>query len=42
MQKNDKRRIRTIAYYLRKMTGPEFNYDIHDKELLAIIEAFRE
>jgi len=24
------------------MTGPELNYDIHDKELLAIVEAFRE
>ncbi|PSK33408.1 hypothetical protein B9Z65_8922 [Elsinoe australis] len=31
-----------IAYYSRKMTGPELNYDIHDKELLAIVEAFRE
>ncbi|GAM88161.1 hypothetical protein ANO11243_061920 [Dothideomycetidae sp. 11243] len=33
---------RIIAYYSRKMTGPELNYDIHDKELLAIVEAFRE
>ena len=24
------------------MTGPELNYDIHDKELLAIVEALRE
>ena len=41
-QKDDEGRIRTIAYYSRKMTGPELNYDIHDKELLAIVEAFRE
>ena len=24
------------------MTGPELNYDIHDKKLLAIVEALRE
>ena len=24
------------------MTGPKLNYDIHDKELLAIVEALRE
>ena len=28
-----------IAYYSRKMPGAEQNYDIHDKELLAIVEA---
>lgn len=32
---------RPIAYYSRKMTGPELNYDIHDKELLAVVEAFQ-
>ena len=30
------------AYYLRKMTEPKSNYDIHDKELLAIVEALRQ
>ena len=34
--------MRTVAYYARKMTGPELNYDIYDKELLAIVEALRE
>ena len=24
------------------MTGPKLNYDIHDKELLVIVEALRE
>lgn len=28
---------RPLAYYLRKLTLAELNYDIHDKELLAIV-----
>ena len=31
-----------IAYYSRKFSGPEENYDVHDKELLAIIKALEE
>lgn len=30
-----------VAYYSRKITGLELNYDIYNKELLAIIEALR-
>ena len=41
-QKGNDGKIRTVAYYARKMTGPELNYDIHNKELLAIVEALRE
>ena len=41
-QKGDDSKIRTIAFYSRKMTGPELNYDIHDKELLTVVEALRE
>jgi hypothetical protein len=26
-----------LAYYLRKITPAELNYDIYDKELLAIV-----
>jgi len=33
--------IRPVAYYSRTLTAPELNYDTHDKELLAIFEAFR-
>ena len=29
-----------MAFHSRKMTPPELNYDIHDKELLAIVDAF--
>jgi hypothetical protein len=31
-----------VAYHARKMTPPELNYDIYDKELLAIVVAFKE
>jgi len=30
-----------VAFYSRTLTAPELNYDTHDKELLAIFEAFR-
>ena len=41
-QPDDAGLLRPIAFYSRKMTAPEKNYDIHDKELLAVVEAFRE
>jgi hypothetical protein len=31
-----------VAYYLKKYTPAECNYDIYDKELMAIIEALEE
>jgi hypothetical protein len=33
--------IRPIAFYSRSLSPAELNYDTHDKELLAIFEAFR-
>ena len=30
-----------IAYYSRKFTPTEENYDVHDKELMAIVDAMR-
>ena len=33
-------KLRLVAYYLQKISIAELNYDIYNKELLAIIEAF--
>jgi len=33
--------IRPVVFYSRTLTPPELNYNTHDKELLAIHEAFR-
>jgi hypothetical protein len=32
--------IHPVAFHSRSLTAPELNYDTHDKELLAIFEAF--
>ena len=36
------RRLHPVAFHSRKLNSAERNYEIHDKELLAIIEAFKE
>jgi len=33
--------LHPVAYYSRKLKDPEHNYDVHDKELLGIIDALR-
>jgi hypothetical protein len=33
--------LHPIGYYSRKLKGPELNYDIHDKELLALVDGLR-
>jgi hypothetical protein len=35
-------RLHPIVYHSRKFSAVEINYEIHDKELLAIIDAFEE
>ena len=37
----DNSEIHPIAFHSRTFTAPELNYDVHDKELLAIFEAFK-
>ncbi|TDZ17375.1 Transposon Tf2-9 polyprotein [Colletotrichum orbiculare MAFF 240422] len=41
-QRDAKGVLHPCAFYSRKLSGPELNYQIHDKELMAIIEAFQE
>ena len=33
--------LHPIAFHSRTFTSPELNYDVHDKELSAIFEAFK-
>jgi RNase H-like domain found in reverse transcriptase len=37
----DDRQVHPIAFHSQTFTVPELNYDVHDKELLAIYKAFR-
>ena len=41
-QPDDKGKYQPVTYFSRRMTTPELNYDIHNKELLAIIKACQE
>jgi len=36
------RRLHPVAFHFRKLNSAERDYEIHDKELLAIMEAFKE
>ena len=33
--------LQLVAYYLRKLIEVELNYNMHNKEMLAIVECFR-
>ena len=39
-QPDAERQLHPVAYCSRKFSGPELNYDVHNKELLAIVDAF--
>ena len=39
-QYGDDSYLHPVAFYSRKFTAPEINYEIHDKELLAIVASF--
>jgi hypothetical protein len=41
-QLDDSRVLHPIAFYSKKMTPAECNYEIYDKELLAIIRCLEE
>ena len=40
-QSDEKDRLYPIMFYSKKFTTLELNYNIHDKELLAIINSFK-
>ncbi len=40
-QPDESGKLHPVAFYSRTMSSPELNYDIHDKELLAIVEALK-
>ena len=40
-QSDDNRILHPVAYYFRKLKDPERNYNIHDKELLVIVDALQ-
>jgi hypothetical protein len=37
---NGKVELHLVAFHLRKFMAVEINYEIHDKELLAIVDSF--
>jgi len=40
-QRNNENRLHPVTFHSRKFTPPEINYEIHDKELLAIVDSFK-
>jgi len=40
-QRDEENRLHPVAFHSRKFTPAEINYEIHDKELLAIVDAFK-
>jgi len=40
-QRNEEGRLHPVAFHSRKFQPAETNYEIHDKELLAIVNAFK-
>ena len=40
-QRNNERKLHPVAFHSWKIQLAEINYEIHDKELLAIVDAFK-
>ena len=41
-QKNELENLHPVVFHSHKFTDSELNYEIHDKKLLAIVEAFKQ
>jgi hypothetical protein len=41
-QKGEGKRLNPVAFYSRSFFAAKINYEIHDKELLAIVDSFQE
>jgi len=41
LQRDDEGRLHPVAFHSRKFQPAEINYEVHDKELLAVIDAFK-
>ena len=41
-QMDEGEKLHPVAFYSRKFSAAEINYEIHDKELLAIVDSFQE
>ncbi|RAQ98575.1 reverse transcriptase domain protein [Stemphylium lycopersici] len=41
-QQSDDGKWRPVFYHSRKFSGAELNYDVHDKELLGVVDAFEQ
>ena len=41
-QRDKEGKLHLVAFYSLKLKGPELNYIIYDKELIAIIKVFKE
>ena len=39
-QQGDDEKLHPVAFHSRKFNAAEINYEIHDKELLAIVDSF--
>jgi hypothetical protein len=42
LQSGDDGKLHPIAFHSRKFEVVEINYEIHDKELLAIVDSFEQ
>jgi hypothetical protein len=41
-QRDDDGKLHPVAFFSKKLKGAELNYPVHDKELMAVVEAFKE